>query len=157
MRFLPRLCYSILGPIALLAATGPPVGCEVQVLDPLPLDHLGGSGTAAAGGAGCGTAGSSAGGSDGGSCSEDGGEEATCPASPPADRSPCRDIRGDCEYDETTCDCHDQAWVCWDLSDCPEDRPAGDSDCPRVGIECDYGQWRCECESQGWDCYDSTS
>jgi hypothetical protein len=60
--------------------------------------------------------------------------------------------RGDCEYGDTTCDCQNDAWVCWDPGDCPMTRPADGSDCSPVGMQCDYGQDNCDCENSGWDC-----
>ena len=58
--------------------------------------------------------------------------------------------RGDCEYGDTTCDCQNDAWVCWEIAlgrGLPRVRTASP-----VGMQCDYGQDNCDCENTGWDC-----
>jgi hypothetical protein len=128
--------------IALSVLMATVFGCESEVLDPFPVNEHSGGGSTGAGAAG-----------DGGSRDP----QEPCPASLPTDGHACQYVRGDCEFDQTTCDCHNESWVCWDLSDCPENRPEDGSDCPRVGIECDYGPRRCDCEDWGWDCRDGSN
>ncbi|HKU39485.1 MAG TPA: hypothetical protein VJR89_15105 [Polyangiales bacterium] len=76
-----------------------------------------------------------------------------CPPAEPALGTMCEGGDGACTYGARTCDCTNNAWVCWGAADCPNPPPADNSMCPLSGVNCMYEGGSCQCSgSRGWRC-----
>ena len=76
-----------------------------------------------------------------------------CPAEEPAVGGACEDGDGECTFGARTCECENDAWVCWDPAiDCPAAPPLDNAACSTVGVSCAYDGGRCACNESGWRC-----